>query len=118
MKAASVFSVAACLLLALPALGSETPPAADLFLEESASTVGQDCEPTLDLEAALGMPDPTFAAINCGACSSSNCVGVPRGTRCHLGPFIGGSGWCNIYSGGFMCPTGGWECSCGTGPLP
>lgn len=54
---------------------------------------------------------------NCGACSSSNCVGAPRGQMCWVG---GGFGWgnCNIYSGGYVCPTGGWECACGIGPLP
>jgi len=68
-------------------------------------------------KGTLQEPDPVPAAQTCGACSSSNCVGAPRGQSCYLGS---GQGWghCNIYSGGFMCPTGGWECQCGSGPLP
>ena len=52
---------------------------------------------------------------SCGSCSSSNCRGAYRGQPCWTG-----SGWgnCNIYSGGFICSSGGWECSCASGPLP
>lgn len=123
--------LAACVLLSTlpaavadnPAAGQEIAVAAQALtpeelLGEPLATPESNCEPALDLPAMLGGPEPTPAAINCGACSSSNCVGVPRGTRCHLGPIIGGWGWCNIYSGGYMCPSGGWECQCGTGPLP
>lgn len=95
------------------------PAATEALAGETLFAAAGDCEATSgDLLLDLGLPEPTPAAINCGACSTPNCQGAARGQRCHLGPIIGGWGWCNIYSGGFMCPTGGWECSCGTGPLP
>jgi len=67
----------------------------------------------------VGTPDATPMAFQqtCGACSTSNCQGALRGQICYLG---GSQVWgnCNIYSGGYRCSTGGWECQCGTGPLP
>ena len=58
-----------------------------------------------------------LAPQSCGSCSSSGCRGAIRGQQCYLGS---GQGWgnCNIYSGGYRCSTGGWECQCGSGPLP
>ena len=52
----------------------------------------------------------------CGSCSTSNCRGALRGQMC----WINGYGWghCNIFSGGNICSTGGWECQCGAGDLP
>ncbi len=61
--------------------------------------------------------DNNTRVINCGGCSDSQCVGVPRGQRC----WLSGYGWtahCNIFSGGYMCSTGGWECQCAPGDLP
>ena len=59
-----------------------------------------------------------LAPNSCGACSTPNCNGALRGQMCWLGGIQGGWGHCNIYSGGYRCDTGGWECQCGVGPLP
>ena len=114
------------LLLAAPAVGRAEEPAtepetvsssqvlpAELVDEPELFTPAADCQSAADPALAIGLPEPAPMAQNCGSCSTSPCKGVPRGTRC------GSPGWwCNIYSGGFMCPTGGWECQCGHGPLP
>ncbi len=95
-----------------------TTEAADLNVpevSEEAATAKQDCE---NQAGGLFQPEwitPSAAPNSCGSCSSSNCKGALRGQACWTGS---GWGWCNIYSGGFRCSTGGWECQCGTGPLP
>lgn len=71
-----------------------------------------------DHQLGAGTPEPTETAAGfCGACSLHNCAGLQRGTSC-TNPMTGLKGFCNIYSGGFKCSTGGWECECGSGPLP
>jgi hypothetical protein len=83
--------------------------------EEANSAVEKDCEPTDNGLFQNEWIQPTAAPNSCGSCSSSNCKGAIRGQACWTGS---GWGYCNIYSGGFRCPTGGWECDCGVGPLP
>lgn len=83
--------------------------------EETDSVMEKDCEPTDNGLFQNEWLQPTSSFNSCGACSSSNCKGAIRGQACWTG-----SGWgnCNIYSGGYRCSTGGWECDCGVGPLP
>lgn len=68
------------------------------------------------LMAAGAQPPVVDQSFTCGACSDSICVGAPRGQIC--GFDSGGYKHCNIFSGGFMCSTGGWECQCRSGALP
>lgn len=121
MKGVFALLAAVVLSLTFSATADETstldPLSSALFLDTLA-TPGQPCEPSIDLPFAVNSPEPMQAAGNCGACSSSDCVGKPRGSLCYLGLPQGGYGGCNIYSGGYKCPTGGWHCECGTGPLP
>lgn len=70
------------------------------------------------LTVAWEKPADGLAPNSCGACSTPNCNGALRGQMCWLGGIQGGWGHCNIYSGGYRCETGGWECQCGVGPLP
>ena len=60
-------------------------------------------------------PIPTGTQY-CGACSTGGCAGAERGQICWLGS--GRWGHCNIFSGGYMCTEGGWECQCEGGVLP
>lgn len=57
-------------------------------------------------------------AINCGPCSQSQCRGARIGQICWTGGVNGHWGNCNLYTGGNFCEEGGWECQCGSGPLP
>lgn len=136
MKVATTLLIAG-VLLAAASFGADNPAASpeaaspeitpapqaqppELVKDEALATPAGDCEATGDALIASGLqePEPVPAAQTCGACSSSNCIGAPRGQACWLGGTQGGWGNCNIYSGGNRCSTGGWECQCGTGPLP
>lgn len=102
-----------------------TLPSADLpegtvlasALVAPSSKTEADCGESTSPFVPMNWATSSQLKLNCGACSSSNCVGAPRGQMCWVG---GGFGWghCNIYTGGEICPTGGWECTCGIGPLP
>jgi hypothetical protein len=52
----------------------------------------------------------------CGSCSEAICRGAIRGSSCRISTGVWGH--CNIFSGGFRCATGGWDCQCRTGDLP
>jgi hypothetical protein len=131
MKLATNLLVAGLLLATASAVGAaeaegapDPAPAPQSEASPSLSLVGEwlvaaspDCGAGGEALLSLGGQEPVPTAMNCGACSTSNCVGVPRGTPCSLGGGQG-SGHCNNYSGGFTCPQGGWECQCGQGPLP
>lgn len=110
---------AAAALADAPVVSPEPqPPASPApVTEEDLFSPAADCDPAAEAVTPIEGQETLFATGTCGSCSSSNCVGAPRGQICHLGS---GMGWgnCNIYSGGYRCSTGGWECSCGTGPLP
>ncbi len=95
-----------------PALGSPAVTAP--------STSAPSCDPAVSSLVALPVAQAGVSAssLPCGSCSDSNCVGAPRGQICHLSGVNGGWGHCNIFSGGYMCATGGWECQCQAGPLP
>jgi hypothetical protein len=128
MKLIQTVFVAALLVAAAPAalaagqapdLGAEAEaPAAEApvdlsFLDAPAA----GCEAEAGAALAVDDPEGSPVALSCGACSSANCQGANRGQICHLG-IGGGWGHCNIYSGGYLCPSGGWECDCASGPLP
>ena len=107
-------------LAAAPRAEAAVP--ADLsLLGEPAVSSSSDCNPELAAALAGSEGDPSRVGLpNCGACSDPQCQGSPRGTFCWAGsPWNNGPGNCNIYSGGFICsPGGGWDCQCGSGPLP
>lgn len=65
---------------------------------------------------AGALPPVVDQSFTCGACSDSICVGATRGQICGIDS--GGYKHCNIFSGGFMCSTGGWACQCRSGVLP
>lgn len=84
--------------------------------DEALATPAEGCEAGGDALIAMEWQEPTPAGTQyCGSCSTPNCNGAPRGQLCWTG-----SGWghCNIFSGGYMCPTGGWDCQCKGGVLP
>ncbi len=132
MKLATTLLLAGLLVAAASALSAADQPATpDLQQTAQASTpaVGSPavaapsasatgCDPA----AAPLVPLPVAQAgvsassLACGSCSDANCVGAPRGQICNLSG--GGWGHCNIFSGGNLCSTGGWECQCEAGPLP
>lgn len=93
-------------------------PAADSLEATALVPAASSCQADGQALIATGTPDATeLAGKPCGACSTGNCGGAPRGQIC----YISGQGWtghCNIFSGGYMCPTGGWDCQCQSGPLP
>lgn len=122
--------LAAALVMALaPAAAAVEPPAADLQSPAAAPAQAErtialddlfaapgDCAPA-DAVAPLAAEGEAKLAIgSCGACSDPICQGALRGQGC--GWDSGGQKHCNIFSGGFRCPTGGWECQCQSGPLP
>jgi hypothetical protein len=90
----------------------DATPAVDAPVTPSGSC-DAEAQPLLDLEGQ----DPIPTTIYCGPCSTGGCAGAERGRLCYLG---GGQGWgnCNIFSGGYMCPEGGWDCQCSGGVLP
>lgn len=134
LKATSLFSA---LLLTLAAAsfaegaGNAPAPAAPAAPAVSAQdeapvlvttqgTVESNCEQAASaplFQVAFEKPQ-TSLALKCGSCSTSNCRGANRGQMCWTGGVNGQWGNCNIYSGGNICDTGGWECQCGVGPLP
>jgi hypothetical protein len=130
MKAATVFLVALVLALtASVATADEAAPSADLVVSsqdvspdlasDEALSLITDCEAGGIQWAAAGQDELNPAEVQyCGSCSESNCQGAIRGQICHLGGVSGGWGHCNIFSGGYMCSTGGWECQCRGGVLP
>ena len=54
----------------------------------------------------------------CGDCSEPICVGLDRGYVCVVGGPNGFTGRCDIFSGAPRCGPSGFDCQCGTGPLP
>lgn len=116
LTSASVFAADAPLPSADTAKAAVEAPQADQATPEAgvSSDAKKDCDPAADMfKNEWQVEEKGFNS--CGSCSSSNCRGALRGQSCWTG-----SGWgnCNIYSGGYRCSTGGWECQCGTGPLP
>jgi len=79
--------------------------------DTSCSTDGQS------LVAVDGQEPVPMAFNTCGSCSTDGCAGALRGSLCWTGT-AQGWGYCDLYTGGNRCPSGGWECSCGTGPIP
>ena len=117
-------------LLVLASAAAADAPATDLQSpvvappDESAIELDDlfaaDCAPGDGERAAWaaldGQDELQLATQYCGACSEPICQGAARGQGC--GWDSGGQKHCNIFSGGFMCPTGWWECQCRSGPLP
>ncbi|MGD2116566.1 MAG: hypothetical protein PVG07_16045 [Acidobacteriota bacterium] len=116
----SLVAVALLLATASVAVAAETETAPDLVETPAVdapvtpgASCGADGQPLVDLEGQEPIPTTQY----CGACSTGGCAGAERGRIC----WISGLGWqghCNIFSGGYMCPEGGWECQCEYGPLP
>lgn len=110
-----------------PAPDLQTPPL-DAAPQESATAIqlddlfatGDGCAPGDREQATVagldGQDELQLATQYCGACSVPICQGARRGQGC--GWDSGGQKHCNIFSGGFMCPTGWWECQCQSGVLP
>jgi hypothetical protein len=98
---------------------TETSPA--LAPEQSApalDTPGMSCSSDEALSVpGTGQEPLPMGPQDCGACSTDGCAGALRGSLCWTGGVMGW-GYCDLYTGGNRCPTGGWECSCGTGPIP
>lgn len=127
MKIATKFLFAALVLALASAAGAAEPPAP--AAEQQPAAAGEvvvapagHCEtaPGATLFTAGWKQGGAAASLvqMCGLCSSDPCKNVPRAQRCWKPGISGGWGWCNIYSGGNFCEEGGWECQCGSGPLP
>lgn len=126
MKSATTLLFAALFLFAAPAVFADEAPSATIepvpvetqaadVQDETLATPAQDCSNTETLLEGTVLQETTPASQTCGSCSSSGCRGAIRGQFCYTG-----SGWgnCNIFSGGYMCPEGGWDCQCSSGDLP
>lgn len=130
MRSLKPFLAAALLLALAPVAGAANQAATDL--EIPAAPPSPSAAVALDdlfaAESGCGDAEPAVAALDgqtdeiqlatqyCGACSVPACQGARRGQGC--GWDSGGQKHCNIFSGGFMCPTGWWECQCQSGDLP
>lgn len=128
MKLTTTLLVAGLLFATAPAIGAaeentpvpETAPPSqaspsELVGAEGLAGVAGSCEATgAPLLAGDGQDATPTDTQYCGACSTSNCNGAARGQMCWTGSAWGN---CNIFSGGFRCSTGGWECQCSTGDL-
>lgn len=125
MKIAATLMVAGLLLAAAPVVVAAeedapvvvAPQSQDLLSQllggEAPNTPAGQCDPATLVDGQ----EPTLAATQfCGSCSETICRGSIRGGRCRVG--VGSWGHCNIFSGGFMCATGGWDCQCQSGDLP
>lgn len=127
-------SLFAALLLALASVATAADtttaaqPAAPVVQAEAAAApvaaqdiVESNCQKaqggSVLFQVAFEKPQANLV-MGCGACSSAQCQGANRGQMCWTGGVHGQWGHCNIYSGGNICDTGGWECQCGVGPLP
>ncbi|MCG8459146.1 MAG: hypothetical protein MI919_22960 [Holophagales bacterium] len=99
----------------LPAPAAEQPSGDDTAAE-TLTTPAEDCDAAKTALVGTALDDIAYTTQTCGPCSSGGCSGATRGQLC----WAGGQGWgaCNIFSGGFMCPQGGWDCQCSTGDLP
>lgn len=99
------------------ALAVEAPSATlQPFGVDAVVAPGANCGDAPDALTSVDGQEPIPTVGTCGSCSTDGCAGAPRGQICAL-PW-GGWGNCNIYSGGYRCSTGGWECQCGSGGLP
>lgn len=100
-----------------PAASRQSAPAVEL---DDLFAAGDDCAPASGEQATVagldGEGELQLATQYCGSCSDPICRGARRGQAC--GWDAGGQKHCNIFSGGFMCPTGWWECQCQSGDLP
>ncbi len=84
-----------------------------------ASTDG-NCDAAKDspfFQVSFTKPTAAFS-MQCGSCSSGGCAGGFIGQMCWTGGINGQWGNCNLYSGGYSCTDGNFECSCGYGPIP
>lgn len=129
MKIATNFLFAALVLALASAAGAAEPPAPASEQQPAAAAAAEvvvapagHCEraPGATLFTAGWKQGAAAASMvqMCGLCSNDPCKNVPRAQRCWKPGISGGWGWCNIYSGGYLCEEGGWECQCGSGPLP
>ncbi len=122
MKIAATLMVAGLLLAAAPAVvvaGEDAPVVVAPQSQDLLSQIlgGEAPITPCDPAALVDGQEPALAATQfCGSCSEAVCRGSIRGGRCRVG--TGPWGHCNIFSGGFMCPTGGWDCQCQAGGLP
>jgi hypothetical protein len=128
MKGVTSLLAAALLLALTSAVAAEAPPsgstivpapatqAAEPTTDEALLGLGGECELDGDSLILTGIEGATPAVVQyCGSCSEPICRGAIRGSSCGT---AGSGKHCNIFSGGYMCPTGGWECQCQAGDLP
>lgn len=95
----------------------DTAEASQGVADEALSTPAVDCE-AQETPFASNVFDDNGRVETirpCGPCSVPQCDGATRGQLCNYG---GGWGNCNIFSGGTLCPEGGWDCQCSGGYLP
>lgn len=97
------------------AAASPSPaPAAPLLLAAPAALSTQASSCALSQLPALN-PAPSPRIVQCGQCSDTGCQGASFGEFCAYRN--GAYYYCNIITGG-RCSTGGWDCTCWTGPIP
>jgi hypothetical protein len=98
-----------------PAQSGQTLLVGDSLVSNLSGNCGADANQ--QIAAGTAEPTPQGPLQFCGSCSTGGCAGRERGSICYLGGPVTW-GHCNIYSGGYLCSTGSWECQCGYGPLP
>ena len=101
----------------LPAAAADLPAAAEAVPATVTPAGNCDRAAAAPLYRSAVEKDSDALAATCGTCSAAGCSGAPRGQMCWTGGIHGQWGRCNVYSGN-SCPAGGWECACGTGPIP
>lgn len=95
----------------IPVVAAAAPADQAFVVKES------ECDRAPLYQAAFAKPTAAFS-MQCGGCSSGGCAGGFIGQMCWTGGINGQWGNCNLYTGGYMCSDGNWECSCGAGPIP
>ena len=129
MRAAATLLIVGFSLTMAPAVDAETSSASTAVFPPSENELAEappdaalvdpssDCKAGGDPLSLTGLEEAMPVAVQyCGACSEPKCQGAIRGSSCKVS--VGVWGHCNIFSGGYMCPTGNWECQCRTGDLP
>lgn len=129
MPAATNYLIIALLLVMAPAVVAETSPSGSAIVSPPEDQVseaptdpallGLESDCAVDsaplFQAGLGEATP-LAVQTCGSCSAPQCRGAIRGSGCKISTGVWGH--CNTFSGAVMCPTGRFNCQCGTGDLP
>jgi hypothetical protein len=119
MKLIQTLVIAALIVTLAPTVLAAGDAAASDLVAEGLFTPTGGCEPSAESAVAVEGQGPLalMGPLDCGACSASVCLYAPIGQTCYVPGPKGGWGNCNTYNDAGFCPTGGFQCSCGSGPI-